>query len=152
MIEELSKRDSEWRKIALKICGNKFMADDLVNDMYLKLYNLDLKKANKAYVSYCIYHLWINKIKKEKINISIDDLKEIQIQSQDNTEVRLRIDNILNELGLLDREILLHTHEKSLRKTSKELSMCHVKLHYKKQVALDKFLNTNGVKQWLNEG
>ena len=44
MVEQLSKKDAYWRKIAFNICKDKSTADDLVNDMYLKLY--DCKKRN----------------------------------------------------------------------------------------------------------
>ncbi len=43
-ILELSKKDKKWRHIALKLCGNKELADDIVQDMYLKLHDKeDLK-------------------------------------------------------------------------------------------------------------
>ena len=102
MLKELSKLDSEWRKIALKICNNKMLSDDLVNDMYLKMHKLNPKTWN-------------------------------------------------NELGLIDREILLHTHEKSLRKTANDLLMSYGKVNYKKKNALKKLINTDGVKNWKQE-
>ena len=37
MLKELAKRDKDWRKMAFQICGNKMTADDLVQDMYLKI-------------------------------------------------------------------------------------------------------------------
>lgn len=63
MLEELSKYDSEWRDMAMKICHNKMTADDLVNDMYLKVINY--KKINHAFVYKVLKNLFLNHIKKE---------------------------------------------------------------------------------------
>lgn len=151
MLEEISKFDSEWRKIALKICGDKMLADDLVNDMYLKMYDLKPQSFNKSYISYSLYHQFLNLLKENKSTVCLENYHLNNYNEEDNTDLRLRLDSILDEIGLLDREILLHTHEKSLRDTSKELFMSHTKLHYKKKIALDKLKNTQGIKIWKNE-
>tara|TARA_R110000850_G_scaffold187_4_gene1440 strand:- start:438 stop:905 length:468 start_codon:yes stop_codon:yes gene_type:complete len=152
MLKDLCKLDLEWRKIALKICRDKMLADDLVNDMYIKMHRLNPDKWNKHYISYSIYHLYLNHIKKSKDTLYLEDLNIEEIENTNfTTEQRKRLDTILDEIGLLDREILLHTHEKSLRKTADVLLMSHGKLHYKKKNALEKLLNTNGIKQWKHE-
>ena len=74
MLKEISKLDSEWRKIALKICGNKYLADDLVNDMYLKMHKIKPKNFNKHYISYSIYHQFLNYINKNKNTIYLEDV------------------------------------------------------------------------------
>ena len=154
VLEELSKLDPQWRKIALKICGNKQDADDVVNDMYLKMHKRQPDTFNISYISYAMYHIFLHgkASNKYKNTLYLEDMNTQTLEGEnDLTEDRIRIDNILDELGLLDREILLHTHEKSLRKTAEELFMSHSKLHYKKQNALDKLKNTEGVKNWKNE-
>lgn len=152
MLLELSKRDTEWRKIALKICGCPTLADDLVNDMYLKMYKLQPEKFNNSYISYAIYHLYLNHLKEQSKTRFIEDITPLNLSNDDsNINERKRLNDILDELGLLDREILLHTHEKSLRETCEDLFMSYGKLHYKKKVALEKLENTNGIKKWKNE-
>lgn len=37
ILEELSKRNDEWIKIALSICKDKTLANDLVQEMYLRI-------------------------------------------------------------------------------------------------------------------
>ena len=37
ILKELSSNDKKWRKIAYGICKDKQLADDLVQDAYLKL-------------------------------------------------------------------------------------------------------------------
>ena len=71
---------------------------------------------------------------------------DAKADQNETTKMRKRINNILNELSLFDREILLHTHEKSLRKTGEDLLMSYGKVHYRKQQAFEKLLETKGVK------
>ena len=49
MLLELSKKDKIWREIAFKICGDHSKADDLVQEMYLKLYS-QKKQINSGYI------------------------------------------------------------------------------------------------------
>lgn len=152
VLNELCKLDDEWRLIALKICKDKQLADDLVNDMYLKMHDLKPKTWNKHYISYAMYHLYIDYIRKNTKTVFLEDIDyKTRVEENYTTEMRKRIDNILNELGLFDREILLHTHEKSLRKTGEELLMSYGKVHYRKLQALEKFLETQGVKLLRDE-
>jgi len=37
IINELAKKDAQWRKMALQICKRKDLADELVQNMYIKL-------------------------------------------------------------------------------------------------------------------
>lgn len=66
MLEQLAKRDKDWRRMALQICGDKMTADDLVQDMYLKFANYD-KELNDYYIFFAIRSIYINNLKKRKI-------------------------------------------------------------------------------------
>jgi RNA polymerase sigma factor (sigma-70 family) len=154
MLNQLSKKDLEWRKIALKICGNKYLADDLVNDMYLKIHKRNPTEFNKHYISYVIYGLFIDNLRKRKVypTVYIEDINNFNSYNLDeSTEDRNRINEALNELGLFDREILLHTHENSLRKASATLDMSYGKLNYQKHNALKKLKETETIKEWEYE-
>ena len=37
ILAELAKKDAQWRKMAFQICKDKDLADELVQEMYLKL-------------------------------------------------------------------------------------------------------------------
>ena len=150
MLEQLSKNDQKWRRIALKICGNKQLADDIVNDMYLKIHDLNKTDVNDSYVGYCMYHLFLNHIKKYKKELSFDDTIKILDEST-NLKDRSRLNNILNELGLFDREVLLLTSEMSLRKAKDEVGISVKKLFYQKRNALEKLKNNPKIKDWKNE-
>ena len=119
MLEVLSKKDDYWRKIALKICKDKYLADDLVNDMYLKLYNNE--KANSDwYVIIVIRNLFLDSL-KQKRGISID---EVTIKETHN---HFEIDD--NELELIkglkwwERELLELSYDHSLRELGEKLNI-----------------------------
>ena len=152
MIEQLSKKDETWRKIAFSICKDKQLADDLVQDMYLKVYNLNPIKANKSYISFIIYHLFIDHIRKQNKTISLENRYILEDISDDTTleERKLMLD-ALNQLNLYDREILLHTHEDSLRNKVKELGISITKLFYGKHKALKKLKETEIIKDLIKE-
>lgn len=119
MLEVLSKKDDYWRKIALKICKDKYLADDLVNDMYLKLYNNE--KANSDwYVIIVIRNLFLDSLKQRR-EISID---EVTIKETHN---HFEIDD--NELELIkglkwwERELLELSYDHSLRELGEKLNI-----------------------------
>ena len=50
ILDELAKKDAQWRKMAYQICKDKDLADELVQEMYLKLaYNTNLIKDGYIY-------------------------------------------------------------------------------------------------------
>lgn len=151
MLKELSLRDSEWRKIALKICGCKHLADDLVNDMYIKFHNSPPKYITTSYVSYAIYHLFLNYNKKKKITKSIEDCYIDVKCEDDDLNLRLKMDEALNELSFVDREILLHTHERSLRKNVEHLNITIRTLQHSKGIALEKLKETKTIQNIIKE-
>lgn len=149
MLEQLSKNHQEWLKMAISICKNKRDADDLVQDMYLKIHKVQPKKINKWYVYRTLSSLYIDKIRKHKETISIEQLFNLEDKQTDKDilEFRKIMTTALEELQLFDCEILLHTHEKSLRKTEDELGIQFTKLHYWKKNAMKKLHNTRTIQE-----
>jgi len=86
MLEELAKKDAQWRKMAFQICKDKDLADELVQEMYLKLYeNTNLIKD--GYIYTVLRNLFYDYTKQQKdiivdfSNIEIED--EIYIEPID---------------------------------------------------------------------
>ena len=69
MLERLSKRNEEWRNLAYRICGNYDHAQDLVQQMYLKL--ADYKRVNDAMVAITIKNLWLDLLKKKNREVGL---------------------------------------------------------------------------------
>jgi RNA polymerase sigma factor (sigma-70 family) len=156
MLEQLSKDDKKWREMALCICGSKSLADDLTNDMYIKLHDsgkiYEEQKSIVNLVFTVIKNLYIDYLRKDKKNQKLfanTINEEIELaECKITAENRKTVNDALNELSFFDREILLHTHERSLRKNEKLLDITVRVLHHSKKIALQKLLETNNIKNY----
>jgi len=143
VLHELCKRDSEWRKLALKICGCPHKADDLVQEMYIKL--KDKTEFNTSFVYHTIKCIFIDSIRKVNPEILTDDFRLItNIDDNNITEQRFEMLEILKEVSWFEREVLLLTHEKSLRKASEDTGVYYGVLNYHKQKGLIKLKDKYG--------
>tara|TARA_R110002049_G_scaffold199037_1_gene369088 strand:- start:22358 stop:22792 length:435 start_codon:yes stop_codon:yes gene_type:complete len=125
MLEELSKRDKEWRKIALKITGNKQTADEVVQEMYLTLSTSKNRVFNTSYVSYCMYHTYLRMIKAEKKITSsevIDYVSNIEQVDGLDDEQRARMD-IFNSLPWYQQEIMKEYQDFSIRQIQSKFNI-----------------------------
>jgi DNA-directed RNA polymerase specialized sigma24 family protein len=137
VLEELSKKDKIWRKMAFSICKCHTLADDLVHDMYLKLSEYN-KPVNDYYVYYAIKHIYLSYIKNNK-EVPLNALYFTKDNSDiELLELRKEIDQALNKMTLFEREILLHTHEKSLRECELETGVAYGVFNYHKNKLLPK--------------
>lgn len=142
MLEELAKQDKLWRKYAISICNDKHLADDLVNDMYLKL--KDCKEFNNSYVYRTIKSLFIDHVRKNKITfLQIDELNNVAYQETKTQDRRDCLD-ILRDVDIYTKEILLTTHEMSLRDAENELGVAYYTLNYYKNKGLKKLRKKYG--------
>jgi DNA-directed RNA polymerase specialized sigma24 family protein len=65
ILAELAKKDAQWRKMAFQICKDKDLADELVQEMYLKLYqNTNLIKD--GYIYTVLRNLFYDYTKQQK--------------------------------------------------------------------------------------
>jgi DNA-directed RNA polymerase specialized sigma24 family protein len=83
ILAELAKKDAQWRKMAFQICKDKDLADELVQEMYLKLaYNTNLIKD--GYIYTVLRNLFYDYTKSNKdilvdfSNIEIEDIEYIE--------------------------------------------------------------------------
>lgn len=82
MLDELSKQDTTWREIAYKICGDKSLADDLVNDMYLRMYEQQPDKITNGYVYTVIRNLFIDHT-RERSKLVNTDFSNVEILNEE---------------------------------------------------------------------
>ena len=75
MLEKLAKRNDDWRNLAYRICGDYDLAQDLVQQMYLKL--KDYEVVNEAMVAITIKNMWTNILKKKNREVSIEGFYSI---------------------------------------------------------------------------
>lgn len=128
ILEELSKRNDEWIKIALSICKDKTLANDLVQEMYLRIekYIKDIDrittndKISSLYIYVTIRNLYFKhqNSKKRKIIYQYKDYDSFD----DNDVFNNDTDSIENDLELLEME---KAHKKIMEKILQEISTWH---------------------------
>lgn len=123
MLEQLAKRDKDWRRMAYQICGDRMTADDLVQDMYLKFAEYD-KELNDYYIFFAIRSIFLNQIKKRKLPYSDIEIENITIFDDEyclekdklETKILYEIDN----LDYFERETALITQVISQRELARQ--------------------------------
>ena len=136
MLEQLAKQDQLWRIYALKICGCTIKADDLVQEMYLKLHN-HKKEISKVFVYRTLKSIFIDQCRKKKIK-TVELEPNTYIDENDTLERRYEALELLNNVTFFEKEVLLLTHETSLRKAEELTTVPHYVLNYHKKKALEK--------------
>lgn len=144
MLEDLSKRDLEWRRIALKICGCKNLADDLTNDMYIQVYEVrdQYKEINEWFVFRVIKNLYLHYLRNKKKTGYIDEVSKVKLAvlsapiKCEVLEDRIMVNEALKQLDWMKQQYLLHRHEGSLRKKGEELNISYRTIQYQSDKAL----------------
>ena len=108
ILKELSKKDKYWRSIAYNICKDKDLAKDLVQDMYLKVYDVSQKRdlePNDYYIIITIKNLFLDYCKENNKKVSTETLFYLEDK---NSKYELSDEevNILNNLTFVERELL----------------------------------------------
>ena len=75
MLKELASKDQQWKRIALVICKCPDAANELVQEMYLKVYDVKLctDKQTKSYISRIMLNLYRDKLKKTNNTIRLGE-------------------------------------------------------------------------------
>lgn len=126
MLEELAKKDSKWRNVAFSFCGNKQLADEIVQEMYLRRYDNDRGQEIKdKYIIMTIRSVFLNMIQKKVHTVSIDKLH--YIESHDNTyelnDEEQKLITRYEQQDWKDQELILVSYDKSLRQIEKDYPM-----------------------------
>lgn len=125
MLEELSKKDIYWRRVAFNICKDKMLADDLVNEMYLKLHDCK-KEINDFYVVMVIRNMFIDTTKKNK-TLSIEGFDHPQVSNDFELDDKQK--DILDNMYWLAKGYFELSTEMSLREMGKELNTNYMYIH-----------------------
>lgn len=131
MLEQLSKKDNKWRNIALKICRNKIDADDLVQTMYLKVYDVFQTRPDivmkDSYIYRILMNTWITQQKQKKVHIDIDLLynEPTMKEAFELDDEQLDLIEKSRELRYLYRGYLEQSYDKSLRKIAEDNNSCY---------------------------
>ena len=141
-LESLVLYNDYWLIEALKITKDRTRADDLVQEMYLKMHKRFLVKPPKiinfSYVLLTLKNLYLNEINKNKREIpnsnSINCYVDLDAEETKNKlEARIELNENLKELNYVQREVIMQLQEKSQRQLSRETGVGRDRLrkHYK---------------------
>lgn len=75
MIEQLAQRDSEWREMAFRLTKDKDLADEIVQEMYLKAHTF--KDCRHQYIYTVLRNLFIDTTKRKEV--LLDDFSRFEI-------------------------------------------------------------------------
>jgi DNA-directed RNA polymerase specialized sigma24 family protein len=109
MLEQLAKRDKDWRKMAYQICGDKMTADDLVQDMYIKMANCQ-KEVNEYYIIRVMINLFKDGIKS---NNKFTELSDNIVSSHSTFELDDKEFKFVKGLKWWEKELLELSHDNS---------------------------------------
>ena len=123
ILNELSKYDSKWREIAYMICRDRMLADDLVQQVYLKLMNRT--KWNDYFVTIALRNLFIDHVRKTK-DIRLEEFHYVADHTNnfEPTDTQQYILDEFDKLDWVSKELLLERSTgRSLRDIEKQFNI-----------------------------
>ena len=141
MVDSYVQDDHLYRAYALKICGCNDLKDDLVNDMYIKLHGIlerdPNKQINNSFIFLMIRSIFLDGIRAQREH-TVDIMPEPKYEPCEALCERVQMDEALSRMKFYDRELLLKTHEKSVRQLAKEVGINYMKIHREKVKSIEK--------------
>ncbi len=127
----IAKNHQQWIDTC-KLFGVHDYPEDLVQDMYLKIFNAkNVTKQNyKGYVYVTLRNLCYDRHKNKKHNVEITDDITPDNLNTDGKLIWLDIQKVLHELPYFERQIIeLHNIQGiSLREIERETGLCPMKM------------------------
>mgnify|MGYP003626648488 CR=1 FL=1 len=150
-INELALHDKKWRSIALRITTNKSSADDLVQEMYMKLMELD-KEVNDYYVTLTLKSLFIDSIRKNKTQGLLDGekIRDTSSDFEPDDEEQELLEKI-KELPYHQQEFLEESYDRSLREIEEIYKINYGYINREIHKALDAVLGDDKEDLYLNK-
>lgn len=123
-------QDAKWRAIAEKMCGDYDTAQDIVQEMYLKLMHRKDIQVD-WFVVMTMRNLWLNGKKKNREDRFPEDWVETSgttEQFEPNDEQQVYLDRFA-ELPFLEQEIIEESYDRSLREIGDEFNINYGYVH-----------------------
>lgn len=148
MLEKLVQRNKDWIAIAQNICGDYHKAQDIVQDMYIKLQNS--KFESDWFVIHTMRNLYIDQIRKNKEDLFLEDinLKDYNNTFEPNDKEQSYIDRF-NDLPMVQQELIQESFDKSTRQIGREFNINYCYVHRQIHKGLKKILKED-YKQYKN--
>lgn len=138
MLQEISKKHSLWLKMAYGICKDTELAKDIVQDMYIKVSDIQ-KELNDYYIYYILRSIFIDITRKEKKRLKAEtNYNYINIEQEQEEQKQVP----KNVLTWVEEQILIHRYDKSCRDIEKQFNINFLKVHRIEKTAKQK------IKEW----
>ena len=147
-INEIAKHDAKWRNIALKITENKTTADDLVQDMYLKLMDKD-KELSNFYIVMTLTSIFMDSVKLTLMKNRTQgfaegfDVEDESVSFEPDDKQQRMLDRI-SKLPYHQREFVELTHDYSFREIGDDYNINYGFVYKEYHNALSYVLGENG--------
>ena len=119
MIEKLAVNHKQWINYALKVCGNLDDANDLVQDMYLRMYKID-KEVNSSYIYCVIKSIYLTQYQKNKVREKTVFIQEELEEQNEDIDLTIAYDEALNELKTYKQLIVNFSTKDGVNNFAKE--------------------------------
>ena len=153
ILKELSKDNNKWQAYAFKICNDIDIANDLVQEMYLKFHRNKYTKTDAGYVYWALKNLYRDTFKNKLQTISIDELiADKIIDFEDYNYEPSDVDNIVKKKlesqdSYYSELALMNADGKSLRKLAYLYKKNHVTIHLNIKKIKNSLLEDQEVKE-----
>lgn len=135
----ISKKNKKWISYANSLTKDMDEAKDIVQDMYLKMYNVD-KEVDDFYVIATIRNIFFNKVKQKSKTVPLVFDIEVDSSYEINDE-ELDLINKFNDLKFYERILITENLDKSVRNIAKEYNVNYMFVYRKIKEAKNKILN-----------
>ena len=151
MLEQLSKKNNKWLKMAYNLCGCYDLAGDMVQDMYIEIYEKHQKNPREKYEDAFIWGVMYTTMmdnQRKKVrkfrgkNVGLDCIKEL-VSIEKEFEVDdpdLELLERAKELRYLYRYYLIKSYDTSIRDIAKENKVNYGKVYRKLKEAREYIL------------
>jgi len=115
-LDQISKNDSKYRQFARQLCGCDSLADDLVNEMYLRVHKYE--QVNDFFVFITIRNLFYNYAKQSKKRVPVDNLSYIPCYSrkfEPDDQQQKFLKRFRENTTWVQRELIAESFDRSLR-------------------------------------
>jgi len=148
MIATLAKKDSLWRNLALKLCGDKNTADDVVQEMYLRRHDNNRGQKTTDYYIFCtMKSIFLNMKKTNRLiaigNEEVNNLVDRNVNGHkfEPDDKQQELLTKANKLPFTQRELLELNYDSSLREIQDEFGINYMFVYRAIKKARETILN-----------
>lgn len=144
-LQEIAEFDSKWRSIALKITKNEAHADDIVQEMYLKLADKE-EEVTDYYITLTLKSIFIDNYRKKinRINYTgqLEQYNEVEDTSDgfEATDEEQELLDRIDKLSYTQKELLSEAYDRSLREIGETYNINYVYVHRQIKKAVEQVL------------